>query len=185
MVRDPKYILEDYFVASARLNDRQAMSRLVELRGPRLLVHATRLLGNPEEARDVVQDSWVEILNGLRGLRETRAFPAWATRIVSRRCARLIKKKQGQRALVSVIGVQTDTAVQSEGPGAAEASMVRRAINALPPPEQAATIALFYLEDMSVAEVAIALDIPVGTVKTRLMHSRIKLKELLKGKSND
>ena len=40
-------------------------------------------------------------------------------------------------------------------------------------------MALFYLEDLGVAEVATALDVPVGTVKTRLMHARAKLRALL------
>ena len=44
-----------------------------------------------------------------------------------------------------------------------------------------AAIALFYLEDMSVAEMAVALDVPAGTVKTRLMHARRKLRAALEG----
>jgi len=57
---------------------------------------------------------------------------------------------------------------------------VRHAVRALPPDQQAA-IALFYLEEMSVAEVAIALDAPVGTIKTRLMHGRSKLRLAILG----
>ena len=57
---------------------------------------------------------------------------------------------------------------------------IDRAIAALPPDQQAA-VALFYLEEMSVAEVAVALDVPAGTVKTRLMHARRSLRETLQG----
>ena len=71
-----------------------------------------------------------------------------------------------------------DEAVPEGGPAAADAKAVRRAIAALPP-DQAATIALFYLEEMSVAEVALALDVPAGTVKTRLMRARQQLQEAL------
>ena len=53
------------------------------------------------------------------------------------------------------------------------------------PRDQAATIALFYLEDMSVGEVSTALDVPVGTVKTRLMHARRKLRSVLEGDDDD
>ena len=49
------------------------------------------------------------------------------------------------------------------------------------PPEQRAAIALFHIEDMSVAEVAVALDVPAGTVKTRLMTARAKLREAFEG----
>ncbi len=51
------------------------------------------------------------------------------------------------------------------------------------PQEQRAAIGLFYLEDLGVAEVAIALNVPAGTVKTRLMHARRKLRAVLEGEA--
>ena len=54
------------------------------------------------------------------------------------------------------------------------------AIAALPTPQRAA-LALFYTEGLSVAEVAVALDIPLGTVKTRLMNARARLRAHLTG----
>ena len=54
------------------------------------------------------------------------------------------------------------------------------AIAALPP-DHGSAVALFYLEEMSVAEVAVALNVPAGTVKTRLMHARRKLRAALEG----
>ena len=65
-------------------------------------------------------------------------------------------------------------------PASVDVEAVRRAINRLPRDQQAA-VALFYGEDMSVAEVAVALDVPAGTVKTRLMHARRKLRSELEG----
>jgi DNA-directed RNA polymerase specialized sigma24 family protein len=53
------------------------------------------------------------------------------------------------------------------------------------PPDQRAPIALFHFEGLSVAETAVALDVPAGTVKTRLMHARRKLKAALEGHRND
>ena len=186
-MRRESRILEDYLVASARLGDRRAFARLVELRGPRLLSHATRLLGNREEARDAVQDSWVDIYRGLAGLRDPVAFPAWATRIVTRKCARLIKGKTSRRKLEQELVLENDVVSNPDASDfglASDAEKVRTAIKALPPTHGAA-IALFYLEDMSVAEVALALDVPVGTIKTRLMHAREKLRTLLKGDSDE
>ena len=172
--------LETYLVAAARTGDRGALGRLAELRGPRLLAHATRLLGHPEEARDAVQEAWIDILRGLPGLREPAAFPAWATMIVTRRCARLVRGKQADRSLARDFAVETVEHVPETGPDAADARTLRAAIAALPPAHRA-TVALFYLEDMTVPEVALATDVPVGTVKTRLMHARDKLRHLLEG----
>ena len=181
---DPKRVLEDYLVASARLGDRSAMAQLVELRGPRLTAHAARLLGDVEDARDAVQEAWIDIMRGLSRLRDTRAFPAWATRIVTRRCAGLIRKKQKTRAIAEAVASENEHTTEHCGDASVQSTQIRRAIATLPP-EQSATIALFYLDDMSVAEVAVATDVPVGTVKTRLMHARTKLKEALEGGSNE
>jgi RNA polymerase sigma factor (sigma-70 family) len=175
--------LDAWLVAAARGGDGRAMARLVELRGPRLLAHATRLLGEREAARDVVQEAWVEILRGLRGLRDESLFLPWALRIVTRRVAREIRRRQHGRRLADAVKAEADPSVAEAGPGEVDAARVRAAIAALPP-AQAATVALFYLEDLSVSEVATALDVPVGTVKTRLMHARAKLRALLEGQEN-
>jgi RNA polymerase sigma-70 factor (ECF subfamily) len=175
--------LEAFLVAAARTGDRGAMAQLVEFRGPRLLAHATRLLGEREGARDAVQDAWAEILRGLDGLRDEHAFLPWALRIVSRRVARVIRGRQRDRRLAGEYAAETDPSVPEGGPAAVDAAVVRRAIESLPP-DQAATVALFYLEDMSVHDVAIATDVPAGTVKTRLMHARTKLRSILEGETN-
>lgn len=172
--------LEAYLVAAARHGNRKAIAQLFELRGPRLLAHATRLLGERDGAQDVVQDAWADILRSIGSLRDVNAFLPWALRIVSRRVARDISRRQRSRKLARDYAQEMDGTVPEQGPAAADGYVVRQALRQLPK-EQAATLALFYLEDLSVTEVATALDVPVGTVKTRLMHARRKLREELKG----
>lgn len=178
MQQDKERALDAFLVASARLGDRRAFGTLASRWNGRLLTHAWRLLGDEEAARDAVQSGWAEMLRGLPRLRDDLAFPAWAYRIVSRRCARAIRRVQGDRKLADGLAAQPVGAEPATGPD--EAAAVRQAIAALPP-DQRAAIALFYLEDMSVAEVAVALDVPAGTVKTRLMHARRKLRDALEG----
>jgi RNA polymerase sigma-70 factor (ECF subfamily) len=172
--------LDEYLVASARVGDRKALALLVRRWNGRLLAHAWRLLGDREAARDAVQDGWGEILRGLPRLADTRAFPAWAYRIVSRRCARWIDRARRDRRLRDAVAVEP-AACSDEAPGAAlDAERVRAALAGLPAGQRAA-IALFHLEEMSVAEVAVALDVPAGTVKTRLMNARRRLRAALEG----
>ncbi|WP_373353303.1 RNA polymerase sigma factor [Pseudoroseicyclus sp. CXY001] len=171
-----------YLVASARTGDRRAMDGLVRLHGPRLFAHAARLLGEREGARDAVQEAWVEILRALPALRDDAAFLPFALRITSRRVGRIIGARQRQRAIAAEAGAQAlalGTAEAGEpGAEAHDAARVRAALEALPPAHRA-TVALFYLEDLTVAEVAAVLDVPLGTIKTRLMHARAKLRALL------
>ena len=179
MARDRERILDAYLVASARLGDREALGALAQRWNGKLLAHAWRLLRDHESAKDAVQESWAEMLRGLSRLRDDGAFTAWAYRIVSRRCARQIGRIQGERRLAEeAAAAPVEDSVSA--PTMLDVDAVRRAIKTLPREQQAA-IALFYLEDMSVAEVAVALDVPAGTVKTRLMHARRKLRGALEG----
>ena len=178
-----KQALSAYLVISARAGDRQAVDGLVRLHGPRIQAHATRLLSEADGARDCVQEAWIEIMHGLHGLRDENAFLPWALRIVTRRVAREISKRQRSRSLRDELTVEIATTCPDKGLDFLAANDVRRAIRALSP-EQQACVALFYREDLRVAEVAVALDVPVGTVKTRLMHARQKLRAILEGESD-
>ena len=179
VTRGAARILDEYLVAAARTGDRRAFALLAGRWQGKLLAHAWRLTGEPEAARDAAQAGWVEITRGLRGLQDERAFPAWAFRIVSRRCARQVRDTVRRRELGEVLAREpTD---RWAGPAETNDNERLRQAIALLPPDQRSAIALFYLEEMSVAEVAVALTIPAGTVKTRLMHARRKLRAALEG----
>lgn len=147
----------------------------------KLVSHAWRLTGDREAARDAAQAGWIEIVRGLPRLQDERAFAAWAYRIVSRRCAKQVGEAVRRRELGEVLAGQPEAAA----PGAPEALDRERLGSAIAklPPDQKSAIALFYLEEMSVAEVAVALEAPAGTVKTRLMHARRKLRAALEGEA--
>lgn len=171
-------LFDGYLVVSAQAGDRQAADLLARRYHRRLIAHAWRLTGDMELARDVVQSSWMDIARGLPRLKDEAAFPAWAYQIVSRRCARTIRGLQNDRALA---GALADAPHDDHAePTLIATPRLSAAIRALPGAQRAA-LALFYFEDFSVAEIAVALAVPVGTVKTRLMHARRALRAVLEG----
>ena len=137
-----------------------------------------------ELAADAVQEAWLEILRGLGGLRDDYAFAAWAYRITTRRCARLIARRQSDRRLARAVEAEPREAGAEDTHDEGDGARVKRAMADLPP-DQRAAMALFHLQGLSVAETAIALDVPAGTVKTRLMHARRKLRDSLEGGRNE
>ncbi|MBL8261640.1 MAG: RNA polymerase sigma factor [Xanthomonadaceae bacterium] len=184
MQRDSERIYDEYLVASAQAGDRAAWERLVVRWQPRLLRHAWRLTGHADRAADRVQDAWIDIWKGLRKLDDVVAFPAWAFRIVTRRCQR--DWHAHERAHADLLDI-ADTPYDSDDAAAADGmardidvARVQAAMATLPPTQRAA-LSLFHLEDLSVAEISIALDVPPGTVKTRLMHARRKIRARLEG----
>ena len=84
-----------------------------------------------------------------------------------------------RRKLSEDMAAQPDGEAEAVGSGH-DHDLLRAAIRALPA-EQRTAIALYHFEELSVAEVAVALDVPAGTVKTRLMHARRKLRAALGG----
>ncbi|MFN4287929.1 MAG: RNA polymerase sigma factor [Brevundimonas sp.] len=172
-------------VDDARRGERAALSLLVRTWTPKLGAHAWRLLGDADEAREAVSGSWARIIEALPALRDAHAFPAFAYRMVTRQCAAMVGAKVRQRALHSALradeGGSDKACASADSPErAAETDALHRAIRALPP-DQRAAITLHYFEDMSVAEIAVALDTPAGTVKTRLLHARARLRLALQG----
>ncbi|MCC5970659.1 MAG: sigma-70 family RNA polymerase sigma factor [Pararhodobacter sp.] len=174
--REKIRVLAAYHVAGARLGSQRDFSALVTLFDTRLRAHARRLCDDGDTARDIVQEAWLAIARGLGGLRDDHAFLPWALRIVTRTAARDLGRKRRQRDAQQGYSETLD-----ETP--IDAPDLSTAIATLPAPQRA-VLALFYLDEMSVAEVAVALDIPPGTVKTRLMHARAKLRAYLDGENN-
>lgn len=175
--------LEALLVLDAKTGDHRAIARLVELRGPRLHAHAVRLSGEHDAAHDILQEAWIQIIRGLPKLKDENAFLPWALCIVSRRVAAHIKTRQKDRKLAQSLGSETMQITEPAHDQCVDINAVRSAIMELPP-AQHATIALFYLENMRVADVARALDVPIGTVKTRLMKARKTLRILLEGETD-
>ncbi|NNC47521.1 MAG: sigma-70 family RNA polymerase sigma factor [Sphingomonas sp.] len=173
--RDKTQALTAYLVVAARDGNRGALGDLVRLWHPRFIAHGWRLTGRREAAEDAVQSAWRDIVRGIAKLRDESAFAPWAYRIVTRAA-----KRQAGRELPAA---SPDTEIEDDRDGPEEASRhaeLRCAIRALPAGQRAA-IALHYFEGLTVAETAVALSIPAGTAKTRLMHARAKLRAFYEG----
>lgn len=173
--------IEATIITEARGGSVAAFEELARRWHARLVAHGIRLTRERDMAEEAAQAAWLDIAKGLRGLRDVQAFPAWAYRIVTRRCANLIRKRQSDRDLLAELTAEPMGDLSVE-PFAylGDSSALQRAIAHLPPGQRAA-LALHYFEELSVAEVAVALAIPAGTVKTRLMHARNQLRQLLEG----
>ena len=173
--------LDAWLAAAARTGDREALGKLAERWHDKLLRHAWRLTGDRDLAADATQEAWTDILRGLHRLTDTRAFAAWAFRITSRRCQRNLVRRNRRRQSEAAAARETPKVTPPDTQAShSDADTVRAAMAQLPP-DQHAALGLFYLEGLRVAEIAAALDTAPGTIKTRLMHARRKLRAQLEG----
>jgi len=143
-----------------------------------LLRFATRTVGRSELARDIVQETWLGVIRGLKALVDPSSFPAWIYGIAHRKCIDAIRVKQRWRKLTDQVQREVGVAVDSATSVTGETLDLATAIGRLND-EQRSVVALFYGEDLSVVEIAEILSVPAGTVKSRLFHARETLKKLL------
>ena len=183
--------LDDHLLISrAQRGDRSAFNALIRKHETRAYQYAFRLTRNPEEAADVGADAFVRIYNALHNFKGQSAFTTWMYRILTN-CYLDVKKKEKNRQTTSLESVlQTpdgEVERQIEDPGASpyedtERNERERSIEdavSLLPEYQRAMIVMYHAESMTYEEIAAALDLPVGTVKSRLNRARISLRELL------
>jgi RNA polymerase sigma-70 factor (ECF subfamily) len=145
-----------------------------------LLRYAARVLGgsdSAEAARDVVQETWIGAIRGLRGLRDPAQFPPWIYEIATRKCADAIRGNTRRRRL-DAQAAAGESSRPVENPTTEQQIDLTAAIRELPPMHRA-VVHLFYREELSVEEIASVLGIPAGTVKSRLHHARDALKRQL------
>ncbi len=151
---------------------------------------AYRMLGDPDRAADATQNAFIRAFRALKGFRAEASFSTWLYRIVTNVC--LDEARQASRRPASLTLVADDEATheQRDVPDQQAAvtahaeqhqrqQVVHRAIQRLSP-EHRAVIILYDLNGFSYQEVGQMLDVPVGTVKSRLNRARLNLKDELK-----
>jgi RNA polymerase sigma-70 factor (ECF subfamily) len=129
------------------------------------------ILGDEADARDAAQETFVAAWRQLPRLREPARFDAWLQRIAVN-AARMTHRARARRR-VREIHVRPPSAEPSDS-GALAAALDRL------PVEQRSLLALHYLEDRSIEEIAAILGIPAGTVKSRLFTARRALDDALR-----
>jgi RNA polymerase sigma-70 factor (ECF subfamily) len=182
-MRDPEDIHDEWLVLRCQDGDAAALAELAERWQPRLWRHAHRLTGMPDAAGDVVQAAWLAIIRGLARLSDAARFRRWAYQIVTYKAADWVRERQRERAQVGE--VESDAAVarvdqRADSPHDDEIELLRNGLKQLSP-EHRVALSMFYLERMSLAEIAEALSLPLGTVKSRLHYAKQELKKLLEG----
>lgn len=164
---------QDLLVLEAQSGNEKAFECLIVYFHPQLVSFATNLSGNHALAKDAVQDMWINISKKLKALNDPRAFKSWIFRALRWRVLDLLKAKSYQHQTI----VDTNTTVEIDE-SEIENQQLRKMINKLHHRDRC-VIHLFYLAELPLTEIALVLEIPVGTVKSRLSRARANLQQQL------
>jgi RNA polymerase sigma-70 factor (ECF subfamily) len=169
-------------ILRAQAGDRQALDQLLRGLQDRLYAYLVGLVGDRHLAEDVLQEVFVLIWRKLFWLRDPHVFRAWVYRIASREAFRRLRRERPWWRLLG------------QGRDLAEAA-AEEVVEPIPPewrerlpalldglsPGSRAVLMLHYLEGLSLAEVAGALSLSAGTVKSRLAYGLAALRRRVAG----
>ena len=169
--------------------DQNAFAEIVELFQDKLYRVCYRMLGNKHEAEDIAQEAFVRAFINIHTFDTNRKFSTWLYRIGTNLCIDRIRKKKPDYFLdAEVAGAEglnmySQIASPDELPEEEVLKMemqdrVQYEISRLPD-KYRAVIVLKYMEDLPLQEISDILDMPLGTVKTRIHRGREALRKQL------
>lgn len=170
-------------VRRAQRNDGAAMDELVGRHAPDLFALAISLTGNRPDAEDVVQETLVGAVKGLTAFESRSSVKTWLTKILVRQVARRRRKRRPE-SLDAIDGPEPDGPASPESSGPATQVQRRLDVQTMLQTlsmEHREVLVLRELQGLSYDEIADALDVPRGTVESRLHRAREQLRHKFAG----
>lgn len=176
-------------VKRAREGDQTAIAEIYNLTYKSAYGVARQIVSNDDDACDILQDSYIAAFTKLDTLKEPEKFYGWFKRIVSNRCYNYIKKKKpdlfsqytkededGEEVEIEFAD-ENETFMPDKALDYDETKRLLREIIDSLPEEQSLCVLMYYVQDMSIAEIAETLGVSQNTVKSRLNYGRKKIKD--------
>lgn len=176
-------LADELLVVQCQLGEREGFDALIlRWHGP-VWRYVRRLVGDDQASADVTQDVWLRVIRGIERVREPRKFGAWLFGVARRTVMDHLRARYAAGTEVAVDVADLPDVADEEFDRQVEREMdeLDDALGALPVIEREA-LALFYLQELSLNEIADVLAVPVGTVKSRLHRARKLLRSRLAGR---
>ncbi|HEY0624329.1 RNA polymerase sigma factor [Sphingomonas sp.] len=164
---------DELLVIRCQLGERAAFDALVARWAAPVAAHARRVTQDGDAAAELTQDIWLRVFRGLGRLRDPQRFRSWLFGIAHRAFADSLRRRYAAPPLA---GEDADTLIDEMVPDHENVDRIERGLARLPPVERE-ILTLFYLQELSIGEIAEALAIAQGTVKSRLHRARKLLRD--------
>jgi RNA polymerase sigma-70 factor (ECF subfamily) len=165
-------------VIRARGGEREAFSQLVARSIGRLTAVARMIIRDEYAAQDAVQDAFIEAWRSLPGLRDPDKFEAWMRRLLVRSCFRSVRRSKRTGSLEIRLTPGDEPAVTGLESGLHLHDQLERGLARITADQRTVIVLVYYL-DLPLADAAQAMDIPLGTAKSRLNRATHALRSAI------
>ena len=165
--------MEDLILA--KKGDKEAFSRVIQNVKVKLYKTAMAILKNDDDAYDAIQETLISAYKNINKLEHTEFFETWIIRILINKCYDVIKKNQKIVNINEKISEEVDSFYEMYS----TESELELILNKIEKDLKMVTV-LYYYDELPVKEIAIILNIPEGTVKSRLSRARKSISEIYK-----
>lgn len=181
-MQDHRNASDEEVVRRVRSGEASAFGILVDRYKDKALSLSLRLVKNPLDAEDALQEAFVKAYTAMSTFRHDASYATWFYRIVYTTCLNVLKKQSRTQPLTQLdeddlagdVGNFDLTALDS----AVVEQTIKQELSAMPP-LYSAIMDLFYVQERSYDEIVMITGLPLGTVKTRLNRGRHALQKVL------
>lgn len=170
--------------------DQDAFAEIVEIYSNSIFQLGYRMLGNRQEAEDIAQEAFIRAYVNIKSFNQELKFSTWLFRIATNLCIDRIRKKKPDYYLDAEVSGTDGLTMYSQL--ASDAPLPENELESLElqesvqkeilklPEKYRSVIVLKYIEELSLNEISEILDLPLGTVKTRIHRGREALRQQLR-----
>ena len=185
MISQTERIRSQLLLLRYRRGDNEAIEELVSIWEKPLYYYIRRIVGSEEDAWDVSQEVWLQVVRKNGQLRDPEKLPAWLYQISRNKALNHLRSRLGQE--ITVEDLEDLPEVIEEGNldfSSAEVEAIHWGLDQLPLAHRE-VLTLHFLEDFTLKEISEIVRVPVGTVKSRLFHAKKGLREIMEKEGLD
>jgi RNA polymerase sigma factor (sigma-70 family) len=177
VLSDKQLLESELLVVRCQRGNRSALEDIVKLWEQPLFYYLRRLAASEADAWELLQDTWLKVIRSIGSLRDGRALPSFLYTTAHNTAISHLRRLGIRDDVCDVENLHDDSAAD-EVAILDNAEQVHHALDQLPL-FQREVLTLFFLQDLSLDQMARLLGVPLGTVKSRLHYAKIAIRQIL------
>lgn len=172
---------EKELIRGCQIGDENAFSELIRRYQPRVAATVVSMIGAGDQAEDVAQETFIRFFKGVGRFRGDASVATYITRIAINLCLNEISRQKKRQSIFHeelTEKMELDANMSQPQPSPIEKDLIQQAIEKLEP-HYRSVVVLRLMEEFSTEETADILDLPLGTVLSRLYRAQQKLRSFL------